>query len=101
MKGIFVIFVMSVFLVTCGQSTIKASQHDAVPGDWRDTSTPHQLSVDFQSYILGDILTSEEKMMLISWMAGNKNTDTLIRAGMPTDCIEFKILIYVLMHIET
>ncbi|WIW71268.1 class A beta-lactamase [Anaerosinus gibii] len=59
--------------------------NEAVPEDLRDTSTPHQLAVDFQSYILGDILTSEKKMMLISWMAGNKNTDTLIRAGTPTD----------------
>lgn len=101
MKGIFVIFVMSVFLVTCGQSTIKASQHDAVPGDLRDTSTPHQLVMDFQSYILGDVLTSEKKKLLVSWMSENENTDTLIRSGMPTDCIEFKILIYVLMHIET
>ncbi len=61
--------------------------NEAVPGDWRDTSTPHQLAVGFQSYILGDILTSEKKKLLVSWMSGNKNTDTLIRAGMPTDWI--------------
>ncbi|WP_455577194.1 hypothetical protein [Anaerosinus sp.] len=57
--------------------------------------------MDFQSYILGDVLTSEKKKLLVSWMSENENTDTLIRSGMPTDCIEFKILIYVLMHIET
>lgn len=61
--------------------------NEAVPGDWRDTSTPHQLAVDFQSYILGDVLTAEKKNILVSWMSGNKNTDTLIRAGMQTDWI--------------
>jgi beta-lactamase class A len=66
-------------------SRIEPMLNEAVPGDLRDTSTPRQLALDYQTYLLGDILPAEKKGLLLNWMSGNKITDTLIRAGVPKE----------------
>nr|WP_196591912.1 class A beta-lactamase [Pectinatus frisingensis] len=64
---------------------IEPMLNEAVPEDLRDTSTPRQLAIDYQTYLLGDILPVEKKGLLLNWMSGNKVTDTLIRAGLPKE----------------
>lgn len=66
-------------------SRIEPMLNEAVPEDLRDTSTPRQLAIDYQTYLLGDLLPVEKKRLLVNWMSGNKVTDTLIRAGLPKE----------------
>lgn len=66
-------------------SRIEPMLNEAVSEDLRDTSTPRQLAIDYQTYLLGDILPEEKKRLLFNWMSNNKVTDTLIRAGLPKE----------------
>ena len=66
-------------------SRIEPMLNEAVPEDLRDTSTPRQMAIDYQTYLLGDILPVEKKRLLFNWMSNNKVTDTLIRAGLPKE----------------
>lgn len=59
--------------------------NESLPGDWRDTSTPEQMALDFAAYTKGDILSAEKRRQLLLWMMGNPFTDSLIRAGVPVD----------------
>lgn len=42
-------------------SRIEPMLNEAVPEDLRDTSTPRQLAIDYQTYLLGDILPQWRK----------------------------------------
>ncbi len=53
------------------------------PDDIRDTSTPRQMALNLQKYILGNELSNKKKKLLIDWMSNNSITDTLIKAGVP------------------
>lgn len=51
--------------------------------DIRDTSTPRQMALNLQKYILGNELDGKKKKLLIKWMSDNSITDTLIKSGVP------------------
>ena len=50
-----------------------------------DTSTPRQLAKDLQTYLLGDVLREDKKILLMTWMSDNAITDELIKASVPKD----------------
>ena len=58
--------------------------NEAVPGDERDTTTPHAIGRDLQRLLLGDALTPRRRELLRSMMLLNKTGDGTIRAGVPS-----------------
>jgi beta-lactamase class A len=50
-----------------------------------DTSTPEALATDLNAYVLGDVLSEDERAVLTDWMVRNTTGDTLVRAGVPDD----------------
>ncbi|WP_337019402.1 class A beta-lactamase [Oceanobacillus massiliensis] len=58
-----------------------------VPGDSRDTSTPRELATNLQTFVLSDLLPSEERELMTDWLVGNSTGDTLIRAGVPENWV--------------
>ena len=65
---------------------IEPELNEFIPESTMDTSTPKQMAVNLQKYILGDVLNEEQKQILISWMTDNAITDNLIKAGVPNGC---------------
>lgn len=55
--------------------------NSAVPGDPRDTSTPHALGVGFRALLTGDVLEPVGRQQLVDWMLGNQTSS--MRAGLP------------------
>lgn len=53
------------------------------PGDPRDTSTPRTMAADLRAYVLGDVLSDDDRTLLTDWLRTNKTGDTTIRAGVP------------------
>lgn len=53
------------------------------PGDTRDTSTPRAMAADVRAYVLGDVLTDDDRALLTGWLRTNRTGDTVIRAGVP------------------
>jgi len=58
--------------------------NEALPGDPRDTSTPHALATDLERFVLGDALDPADQATLGAWLVGNTTGDDLIRAGVST-----------------
>jgi beta-lactamase family protein len=58
--------------------------NQAVPGDVRDTSTPHALGADLRRLVLEDVLPQGRQHLLTSWLVGNTTGGPYIRAGVPT-----------------
>ena len=59
--------------------------NEAVPGNRRDTTTPRAFTADLRTYVLGDVLSVEERELLKMWLIDHSLGDTLIRAGTPED----------------
>lgn len=55
--------------------------NSAIPGDLRDTSTPHALGTGFTSLLTGDALASPQRGQLEDWMRANVTSS--MRAGLP------------------
>ncbi|MCW2948580.1 MAG: Beta-lactamase [Actinoallomurus sp.] len=62
----------------------EPSLNDAVPGDVRDTSTPHALAADLQRFVLGSLLSNSRRQLLTNWLLGNTTGGPYIRAGVPS-----------------
>ncbi|WP_050552333.1 class A beta-lactamase [Bacillus cereus] len=62
---------------------IEPELNDVNPGETPDTSTPKALAASLQTFILGDVLPTEKRNLLIDWMKRNTTGDKLIRAGVP------------------
>ena len=62
---------------------IEPEMNEFVPESTIDTSTPKQMALNLQKYVLGDVLNEEQKQILINWMSNNAITDSLIKAGVP------------------
>jgi beta-lactamase class A len=58
--------------------------NEALPGDPRDTSSPHALATSLEHFVLGDALDPVDQATLSAWLVGNTTGDDLIRAGVPT-----------------
>jgi beta-lactamase class A len=57
----------------------------AIPGDLRDTTTPHAIAVDLRAYLVGNALTPTRRAMMTQLMLGNTTGAPWIRAGLPSD----------------
>ncbi|HVE06813.1 MAG TPA: class A beta-lactamase [Paraburkholderia sp.] len=57
--------------------------NEALPNDWRDTSTPQAMAKSLQKIALGDALGAPQRQQLITWMRGNTTGNQRIRAGVP------------------
>lgn len=55
--------------------------NSAVPGDPRDTSTPHALGEGYRTLLTGDVLDTERRRQLVDWMLANQTSS--MRAGLP------------------
>jgi beta-lactamase class A len=56
----------------------------AIPGDYRDTTTPGAMAHTLQRLALGKALDAPQRDQLVGWMRNNKTGQKRIRAGIPT-----------------
>ena len=52
-----------------------------IPGDLRDTTTPHAMAETLQKLLIGNKLSPASKEQLKDWMFGNTTGDGKLRAG--------------------
>lgn len=57
--------------------------NSAIPGDWRDTSTPEAMASSLQKIILGNALALPQRQLLTNWLIHNTTGDTRIRFSVP------------------
>lgn len=57
--------------------------NSAVPGDVRDTTTPHAIVADMESLLLGRGMGKTSQAMLVGWLEGNTTGNEKLRAGIP------------------
>lgn len=57
----------------------------AIPGDQRDTSTPHAMGYSLQRLALGNILGTQERKQLQDWLLSNTTGAYCIQAGVPAN----------------
>lgn len=55
----------------------------AIPGDFRDTSTPVAMAKTMQELTLGNVLAPTQRAQLLIWLKANTTGDHRIRAGVP------------------
>ncbi len=55
--------------------------NSAIPGDPRDTSTPHALGGGYRNLLTGDALAPSQRQQLEDWLRANETSST--RAGLP------------------
>ncbi|PPI26081.1 class A beta-lactamase [Rathayibacter sp. AY1B5] len=53
------------------------------PGSIEDTTTPAAFTADLAAVATGEVLSAEDRALLLAWMSGNATGDTLVRAGAP------------------
>jgi beta-lactamase class A len=56
--------------------------NSAVPGDPRDTSTPHMIGRGYRNLLTTDVLASPQRQQLEDWMRGNVTSS--VRPGLPS-----------------
>jgi beta-lactamase class A len=61
----------------------ETALNEALPNDWRDTSTPQAMAKSLQKLTLGDALGAPQREQLVTWMRGNTTGNERIRAGVP------------------
>lgn len=61
--------------------------NEAEPGDKRDTTTPDAMIGNLEQLLIGNILTSESRDFLKSWLINNQVADGLFRSVKPSDWI--------------
>ena len=59
--------------------------NEARPGDLQDTTTPNAMLQNLRRLLFGDVLSTDSRRQLEDWLAGNKVSGPLIRAGLPDD----------------
>lgn len=55
--------------------------NSAVPGDPRDTSSPHALGTGYRNLLTGDLLAPPQRQQFEDWLRGNQTSS--MRAGLP------------------
>ncbi|MDO9795111.1 serine hydrolase, partial [Glaesserella parasuis] len=63
---------------------LEPDLNQAKPNDIRDTSTPKQMAMNLNAYLLGNTLTESQKTILWNWLDNNATGNPLIRAATPT-----------------
>ena len=62
---------------------IETALNQAAPGDVRDTSTPRALATSLRAYAVDDVLSAEDRSVLVDWLKRNTTGAKVIRAGTP------------------
>lgn len=57
--------------------------NSAIPGDVRDTTTPHAIARSYTKLLLGNALGRTDRDQLTTWMLANQSTVTRFGAGVP------------------
>jgi beta-lactamase class A len=57
--------------------------NSAIPGDVRDTTTPHAIARSYTKLLLGNALGRADRDQLTTWMLANQSTVTRFGAGVP------------------
>ncbi|MQY18920.1 class A beta-lactamase [Nocardia macrotermitis] len=66
---------------------LETALSDATPGDPRDTSTPRTFATDLRAYVLGTVLSADNRALLTTMLRTNTTGTGLIRAGVPADWV--------------
>lgn len=59
----------------------------AIPNDTRDTSTPAAMADTLQRLLVGNVLASTQRELLLYWLKNNTTGNSRIRAGVPKDWV--------------
>jgi beta-lactamase class A len=59
--------------------------NEARPGDPRDTTTPHAMTISLRSALLGNALSDASRARLVQWMEAVRTGVDRLRAGVPPD----------------
>ena len=83
---------VTAFARSIGDSTFRLDRKEpelntAIPGDKRDTTTPHAMAESLQKLMLGNALHKPQRAQLVSWMKGNTTGEASIKAGLPSSWI--------------
>jgi beta-lactamase class A/beta-lactamase class A CARB-5 len=57
--------------------------NEALPGDPRDTTTPHAIADSLETLLLGDVLSVASRAILREWLSRHSVADDLFRAALP------------------
>jgi beta-lactamase class A len=63
---------------------IEPTLNTSIPGDPRDTTTPHAMAEDLRLVLLGKVLSPASRDRLAGWMASCQTGKARLRAGLPT-----------------
>jgi len=63
----------------------ETALNEALPGDPRDTTTPHAMLGNLHKLLLGPALSPASRAQLLRWLEANKTGDERIRARLPAD----------------
>ena len=63
----------------------ETALNTAIPGDARDTATPHAMARSLRNFTLGNALAPNSRARLIEWLCGNTTGDQRIRAAVPAN----------------
>jgi beta-lactamase class A len=64
---------------------LEPDLNSAIPGDPRDTTTPHAIGEDLWRILVGNALTTASQQLLENWMIASKTGLKRLRAGLPGD----------------
>lgn len=83
---------VTAFARSIGDSTFRLDRKEpelntAIPGDERDTTTPHAMAESLQKLMLGNALQNPQRAQLVTWMKGNTTGEASIKAGLPSSWI--------------
>lgn len=71
----------TIFSLTRNEPTLNTS----IPGDVRDSTSPHAMALTLQQLTLGSALQKDQRDLLVSWMKGNTTGNNSIKAGVPVN----------------
>lgn len=81
---------LTAFMRTLGDQETRLDRwetdlNEGLPGDRRDTTTPHAMARAVQQLVLGQVLSATSRQLLEDWLRDDKVADALFRAGLPGD----------------
>ena len=76
------------YVRTLGDATtrldrIELELNEALPGDVRDTTSPHAMLANLQKLTIGDALKPASRELLVNWLKANKTGNERMRAKLP------------------
>lgn len=76
------------FIRTLGDNTTRLDRNEptvntAIPGDPRDTTTPHAMLICMRAILLGTALSAASRAQIETWLANCKTGFAKVRAGLP------------------